>query len=93
MAERYKRYIDPLFYIPEGIPPEVWEHSPKEFDEEESPVIEDDDSDDSPQVVDKLTVVSQKIRRTDTGSVVVDIVVEVDDVPGATKYEFRISKT
>lgn len=105
MVNREKRYIDPMFYIPDGISPEVWAYDEDEdfgyHDDlagddslsDDSLVDEGDDStDDSPDIVDSLTVISQTLRRGDDGSLIVDVVVEVDDIPGTTKYEFRITK-
>ena len=97
---RDKRYIDPLFYIPEGIPPEVWAYNEEDgvqYDEEvdifESVDEGEDSEDDGLLTIDNLTIVSQTLRRLKDGSLVVDMVVQVDDIPGATKYEFRITKT
>lgn len=96
MANREKRHVDPNMFIPEGIPPEEWDYtndSPIGYDYET--VIDegvDSSEDDGLGVVDTLTVVSQKIRRVKGEGKVVDIIVEVDAVPGADKYEFRVVK-
>lgn len=109
MAGRDKRYIDPMFYIPEGMDDRVWayqetpdvgeepedEDFSDDFDvESDFSIIDESDSegDDAPMAVDNLTIISQTLRRAQDGTQVVDIVAEVDDVPGATKYEFRITK-
>jgi len=99
MAEnRDKRFIDPQFHIPEGIDPEVWAYREDYYigtdDERDGLVDEGEDSeDDGIGVVDDLTVVSQTIRRVEgERTKVVDIVVEFEEVPGATKYEFRVTK-
>lgn len=102
MADRNKRLVDPLFYIPEGIFSDVWEYrenySP--MSEEDEAVLQsdvtlidegDDSTDDSPDAIESLSVISQTLRRSSDGAVV-DIVVEVDDIPGVTKYEFRVTK-
>jgi len=39
-----------------------------------------------------IGVVSQQVRRAPSGENVIDVVVAVDDVAGATKYEFRVTK-
>lgn len=44
------------------------------------------------QPPDSMTVVSQTLRTAKDGSQVVDVVIEVPDVPGAVNYEVRISK-
>lgn len=97
-VDREKRYVDPMFFIPEGIPPEVWDYKGDDqigSDDDFTDIFSDDDSedDDGLGVVDSLTVISQKIRRVGkTNHKVVDIVVEIEDVPGADKYEFRVVK-
>lgn len=40
---------------------------------------------------DNITVISQKLRRGKGGKDVVDLVIEVDDVQGATEYEVRVT--
>lgn len=37
-------------------------------------------------------VVSQQVRRAPSGDNVIDVVIDVEDVLGATKYEFRVTK-
>lgn len=39
-----------------------------------------------------LGIVSQTIRTKDDGSQVVDVIVEVEDIPGVSKYEVRVAK-
>lgn len=39
----------------------------------------------------KITIVEQIIRQGTGGKEVVDIVIEVEDMPGATEYEVRVS--
>lgn len=114
MADRDKRFVDPMFYIPEGIDEDTWAYTQPdevtydnedfslnevesdEFGDVDSDVtiIDDGDasSDDAPMTIDNLTVISQVLRRANDGSQVVDLVVEVDDIPGITKYEFRVTK-
>lgn len=107
MVDRDKRYIDPMFYLPEGMDERVWAYreTPDETLDEEAPeegldgtadvtIIDEGDAstDDTPLTVDNLEIISQVIRRAADGTQVVDIVAEVDDVPGITKYEFRITK-
>jgi len=101
VVDQFKRYIDPNFFIPEDMPEEIWDHKPSnqigqdgDFDVDVFENIDEgeDSVDDGPLTIDDVRVVSQKIRRAKDDSIVVDIVVEVDDIPGATKYEFRITK-
>lgn len=108
MAGREKRIIDPMFYIPTGMSDDAWayDESPVvdyddvapdyddiDVDSDVTIIDEGDDStDDAPDAIDNLTVLSQTLRRAADGSTVVDIVVSVDTIPGATKYEFRVTK-
>lgn len=41
---------------------------------------------------DIIGIVSQQVRRAPSGENVIDVVLEVSDVVGATKYEFRVTK-
>lgn len=41
---------------------------------------------------DNITVVEQTVRTASNGQTVIDVVVEVPDVPGALNYEFRVTK-
>ena len=41
---------------------------------------------------DAVTVVSQQVRQTADGKFVVDVILEVDDVPGAVNYDVRLTK-
>lgn len=38
-----------------------------------------------------VTVVEQRIRRGTGGKDVVDLIIEVEDMPGATEYEVRVT--
>lgn len=58
-------------------------------------IVDDEDdsaADDSIEAPDNLTIVAQTLRRAADGSIVVDVVVDVEDVYGVTKYEFRVTK-
>lgn len=116
MAGKDKRFVDPMFYIPEGMDDDTWvyrEDANSDIDSETTTldateggfddfevvegdvtIIDEGDAseDDAPLTVDNLTVVSQVLRRAADGTQVVDLVVEVDDVPGINKYEFRVTK-
>ena len=39
-----------------------------------------------------ITIVSQTVRPVSGGNYVVDVVIDVEDVPGITSYETRLSK-
>jgi hypothetical protein len=39
-----------------------------------------------------LRIVSQDVRKNKAGNQIVDVIFEVEDVPGAKKYEFRVTK-
>lgn len=39
-----------------------------------------------------ITIISQTVRPVSGGSYVVDVVIDVEDVPGVTNYETRLSK-
>lgn len=38
-----------------------------------------------------ITVISQRLRRNRGGKDVVDLIIEVEDMPGATEYEVRVT--
>lgn len=104
----YTTYIDPSFPMPEGMDPEVWTQAAIIDDTDDSvndaeletgdipsdQTIVDDggDDDDTLMVPNDLIIISQALRRTPEGTTVVDVVVDVTDVPGANKYEFRLTK-
>lgn len=48
---------------------------------------------DTPEVPENLRVVTQVLRRLPDGSNVVDLVVEVDDVPNIVKFDVRVTKS
>lgn len=96
MADREKRHVDPNMFIPDGIPPEEWDYTTdSEIGYDYENVIDegvDSSEDDGLGVIDEITIISQKIRRVKGEGKVVDVVFEVDRVPGADKYEFRVTK-
>lgn len=67
-----------------------------EFDFAEEETLYDDGSDDDDpielMVPEGFVIISQTLRRAPGGQQVVDVVVETDDVPGATHYELRVTK-
>ena len=54
--------------------------------------LDDDYDDEELGVPGTFTIVSQTVHNAPDGSQVVDVVVEVEDVDGAVKYEVRITK-
>lgn len=60
-----------------------------EVDQSES----QDVSDGGLQVPTNLTIVSQNVHTGTTGTTLVDLVIQFDDVPSATKYNARFSKS
>lgn len=58
------------------------------YDEDESDYTPDEPELDSPD----FTVVSQTVRIAPDGTSVVDVLISVDDVPGAIDYDVRVTK-
>lgn len=96
--------LDPMFYIPEGVDEFVYEDEnswipivePYEEPEiyfEDTFVSEDDlNYYDGPETPDILGVVEQIARTDETGRQVVDVILEVEDLPGVSNYEFRVTR-
>lgn len=81
--------IPKSFFIPEGVDEFTYERELEDEYEEFSEIGEDEES---VEPVYTITIVSQKIRKTEKGkNVVVDVVVEVEDSTGADDYELRIA--
>jgi hypothetical protein len=90
--------IDPIFPIPEG--------SEDQFVREDMDVLEgnvesadlsfladfDDSVETGLEIPQDFTIVSQTLRRAPGGQQVVDVVIEVPDVIGATNYEIQVAK-
>lgn len=104
-VKRTQTPVDPMFFIPDGVDELVYDDAERELDveivEEESEEIYDDvflvddtetSNTEAPETPDILSVVEQVLRKTSAGNQVVDVVVEVDDIPGISKYEFRVTK-
>lgn len=76
---------------------EVWD-SDTEIDvqsetyDDDSSQQDDEDPADTLDTPSSFTIVSQQIRTGLDGTQVVDIVIEVEDVPGANSYNVRVSK-
>lgn len=95
--------LDPMFHIPVGMEDD-WEYSDDGYvgsdaDRDEFELTDDfidggddEDEDDGPEVPEILGIVSQTVRHSDEGTKVIDVVIEVEDIPGITKYEIRVTK-
>jgi hypothetical protein len=51
------------------------------------------DSHDSTETPNTISIISQKIRFANNGSMVVDVTINVEDVSGGTQYDCRVTKT
>jgi hypothetical protein len=93
MAKR-GRQVSPIFNLPDGLLDYEYEdfYNPTGFVDYDDEVLVDEQPIGGLPTPNALTVVEQIIRTLPDGSQVVDVVVEVDDVEGAVKYEFRIVK-
>lgn len=86
------RIVHPSMFIPEGMEDE-WRYSDDvEFIEDVPIGVGEGDFGDTLSAPEVVVVVSQTPHKTGSGSVVVDLVVDVQDIQGALTYEFRISK-
>lgn len=100
--------VDPMFFIPDGVvgmgysPASSTAGSTDSSEETTGVEVENADEAqegldyeqaldhiDTPQII---SVISQTIRRGPGGNNVVDVVLEVEDVEGASSYEFRVAK-
>lgn len=94
-VKRTQTIISPRFFIPEGVDEFT-------YDEKSAAGVAVDISDDywlatddaiygdSPLVPDILGIIEQIFRTSPYGTQVVDVVFDVEDVAGATNYEFRL---
>jgi hypothetical protein len=97
-----KSSVDPMFFIPDGVDEleyreeEIFVESSEEdtiisADVYEEPEFESDtDDSDLPGVPDIYGIFSQTLRRNSSGSQVVDVVLDVEDM--ANQYDVRITK-
>lgn len=104
MASEIWREFDPNFDIPIGLRnaksvAPVEEESPFDDIDIQTETIDDDESsteddgfDDELEVPGTFEVISQTIRTAADGSQVVDVIIDVEEVEGADKYEIRITK-
>jgi hypothetical protein len=60
------------------------------------PSVEESDSDDfthdAPPVPQEFSIVSQTIHMSPDGRQLVDVVIEVEDIPNVTQIDFRVTK-
>lgn len=102
-VQQTRSVIDPMFHIPEGVQELYYDESQttdelvvEELAEDADITDESDDIDysEQPETPQILGILPPQVVRMDAaGNEVVDIVLEVDDVFNATKYEFRVTKT
>lgn len=107
-VQRQVTPIDPMFPIPEGTdelvygdasgidpnrqqtgPVDAYTGSPIDPSFIPEPDTEGQVFVPTPEIV---GIVSQQVRRAPDGTNVIDVVIEVSDVVGATNYEFRVTK-
>lgn len=59
---------------------------------DEDSELDDDVNDDELGVPSSFVIISQTVRTAPDGSQVVDVVIDVEEIPGASNYEFRVTK-
>jgi hypothetical protein len=105
-VRRTETILDPAFFIPEGVDELVYDDNDEFSSEEEELLLDDTDvldpdiiigdetTDDSAAVPvpEDITIVSQKLGTGPGGQQVVDVVVNVKNIAGVEKFEFRITK-
>ena len=106
-AKESKTLLDPMFFIPEGAESEFEQFDPTDvgsLDDTEAAsnvqIITDEtvgeqdygDYSESLNVPAILGVVSQKIITDAAGNQVVDLTIEVEDLPGVDNYQLRVAK-
>lgn len=108
MASEVTREIDANFAIPEGLKDTTVRDpfediNPVTFDEadidvqvesydEETSEISTDEVNDDIATPEAIEIISQDVRTAPDGRQVIDIVIEVTDVDGATGYDVRVTK-
>lgn len=85
---RVKELLDDEFAVSEPNEDIDWQEG---LDNEDSE-IDDDQIDEELDVPGSFEILSQTIRTAPDGSQVVDVVIDVEEVEGAVKYEVRITK-
>lgn len=91
-GKRDEFVLDAVFDRPEGVDEFVFDENEPDSTAEAfdtGAVLEDVFGLATPEV---LRIISQDVRKNKAGQQVVDVIFEVQDIPGATKYEFRVTK-
>lgn len=94
--------LDPVFVIPPGAE-DIFVYSRDNadpdlfaFDDGSVDVVIDDSVTDADSTdlgtPDEFSIVSQTVRHGSGGALVVDVVIGIDDIPGATDYEVQVVK-
>ena len=103
--KRTQTAVDPMFFIPDGVDELVYDDVERtlevdEVEESSEEIFEDylliDETEtssfDGPDTPDILGVIEQVLRTTATGAQVVDLVLDIEEIPGISKYEFKVAK-
>jgi hypothetical protein len=61
-------------------------------DSTETTIIDDDGSAEQLPTPQWMTIISQEVRISSDGKAVIDVVIELEDVTGATEYDVRVTK-
>lgn len=85
-----KKVVHPSFNIPEGLTSLV--NGPQKDDQDDGYTVDDSGQ----QLIDNtlsVDIVSQTLRMSNDGgfTVLVDVILEVDDVNGSDKFEIRVA--
>ena len=84
LTQRYRFVYKPLVFTEE----EEYEPTDDVYLVDDDTVYEEEVALDSP---DNITIISQRVIRSVGGGQVVEVTIEVDDVPGADNYELRVT--
>lgn len=94
--------IDPSFYVPPEMIGDEFIYAVRDYDAEqldETDVFSDYGQDDFDSDTESYTlqapdfsILNQTVHISPDGTSVVDVVIDVDDVPGATDYDIRVTK-
>jgi hypothetical protein len=91
-AKRAQTKINPMFHIPEGVDELIYQ----DFDPSDIYYYDTDTGENdfvggipTPHI---LGVIEQTVRTLPSGTQVVDIVLEVEDIPGIEEFEVRVAK-
>ena len=94
-VQHRKSTVDPIFFIPEGVDEFAYDETYL-FDGDDTSTggedTDDKDNDDKLETPDSFRIVKQTVTEGKGGRQVVDVVAEVEDVDGAIRYEFRLTK-